>query len=134
MLAANRFTTLGAAQFLRDVHAILDVVDRYIPDASGAMAFLADAARLLSLPVAVEGGSDPFSEGEGEQKGVEGGGVEEDKRDGDEDSGALTLKRASDRIFVDNNEARRVLEELGLDMLEPQHARRVVQNRVENSD
>lgn len=105
VLAANRFTTLGAAQFLRDVHAIFSMVDRYIPDGSAAMAFLADAVRLLNMPLAVA---------EGEV--------------------GMTLKQASDRVFTDNSEARKVLEELGIELLEPQHARRVLQNRVENSD
>ncbi|KAI4591818.1 hypothetical protein KJ359_012199 [Pestalotiopsis sp. 9143b] len=48
------------------------------------------------------------------------------------DSG-LTLKLASDRIFTDNAEARRVLEELDIDTLEPANARRILQCRVENS-
>lgn len=104
VLVVNHFTSLGAAQFLRDVHAIFGTVDRYIPDGSAAMAFLGDAVQLLNLPAELA-----------------------------QDSG-LTLKQASDRVFTDNNEARKLLEELGLEMLEPSHARRVLQNRVENSD
>lgn len=103
-MAANRFTTLGAAQFFRDVHAVFATVDRYIPDGSVAtMAFLSDAVRLLNLPV-------------------------------EEEEGSVTLKQVSDRVFTENKEARLVLEELGIEMLEPTHARRVLQNRVENSD
>ncbi|KAH6647261.1 RINT-1 family protein [Truncatella angustata] len=45
----------------------------------------------------------------------------------------LTLKEASDRIFTDNAEARKVLEELGIETLEPGNARRILQSRVENS-
>ncbi|KAF3763655.1 hypothetical protein M406DRAFT_279700 [Cryphonectria parasitica EP155] len=109
VLVANRFTTLGAAQFLRDMHAIFAIADRYVHDgSSAAMAFLADALRLLNLPVEV------VAEGQEVQ--------------------GMSLKQVSDRVFVDNSEARRVLEELGLEMLEPQHARRILQNRVENSD
>lgn len=106
VLVVNHFTSLGAAQFLRDVHAVFGTVDRYITDGSAAMAFLGDAVQLLNLPVEPAEGSE----------------------------GGLTLKQASDRVFTDNNEARRVLEELGLEMLEPSHARRILQNRVENSD
>lgn len=106
MLVGNRFTTLGAAQFLRDVHAVFAMVDRHIPDGSAAMAFLGDAVRLLNVPAEAPEGQE----------------------------GVLTLKKASDRVFVDNHEARKVLEELGIEMLEPGHARRVLQNRVENSD
>lgn len=92
-------------------------VDRYVPDGSAsAMAFLGDAVRLLNLPV----DRDPGGQGEeGQAEGV---------------GGAMTLKQASDRVFMYNEEARAVLEELGIDTLEPTHARRVLQNRVENSD
>lgn len=82
------------------------MVDRYIPDGSAAMAFLGDAVRLLNLPAETPEGQE----------------------------GAMKLKQASDGVFTDNNEARRVLEGLGLEMLEPGHARRILQNRVENSD
>lgn len=51
------------------------------------------------------------------------------------DGGDLTLKEASDRVFMDNDEARRVLEELQLDALtQPQNARYILQRRVENSE
>lgn len=70
------------------------------------MAFLSDAVQLLNLPVELPEGQE----------------------------GAMTLKQANDRVFTDNSEARKVLEELGLEMLEPAHARRVLQNRVETSD
>lgn len=108
VLVANKFTTLGATQFLRDIHAIFAMVDRYVPDGSaGAMAFLSDAAKLLNLPLEV-------AEGESED--------------------GITLKQASDRVFTDGTEARKVLEELGLEMLEPMHARRILGNRVETSE
>lgn len=107
VLVANKFTTLGAAQFLRDVHAIFAMVDRYVPDGSvGAMAFISDAAKLLNLPVEVADGQE----------------------------GGVTLKQASDRVFTDGIEARKVLEELGLEMLEPMHARKILGNRVETSE
>lgn len=106
VLVPNKFTTLGAAQFFRDIHAIFAMVDRYIPDGSaGAMAFLSDAAKLLNLPLEI---------GEGE--------------------GGITLKQASDRVFTDGTEARKVLEDLGLEMLEPIHARRILGNRIETSE
>lgn len=83
------------------------MVDRYIPDGSvGAMAFLSDAIKLLNLHVGVPEGQD----------------------------GGITLKQASDRVFTDGTEARKVLEELGLEMLEPMHARKILGNRVETSE
>lgn len=46
----------------------------------------------------------------------------------------LTLKEASDRVFIDNDEARKVLEELQLESLTPQNARYILQRRVENGE
>jgi len=50
------------------------------------------------------------------------------------EGGGLTLKQASDRVFVDNDEARKVLEELQFESLTPQNARYILQRRVENSE
>jgi hypothetical protein len=47
---------------------------------------------------------------------------------------AMCLKKASDRVFTDNDEARKVLEELGLGALTPPSARQVLQRRVENNE
>lgn len=104
VLMRQSFTTLGAAQFVRDVHALCSLIDRYIPDGSGALASVRDGARLLSLPVETV------------------------------EAGAVTLKQASDRVFTDNTEAKRVLEGLGMDTLTPAHARQILQKRVENSE
>ncbi|PTB69208.1 hypothetical protein BBK36DRAFT_1112557 [Trichoderma citrinoviride] len=46
----------------------------------------------------------------------------------------MTLKQASDRAFKDNDEARRVLEELELVALTPLNARQILQKRVENNE
>lgn len=46
----------------------------------------------------------------------------------------LSLKDASDRAFKDNEEARKVLEELHLDGLTPLNARNILQRRVENNE
>jgi hypothetical protein len=105
VLVHKSFTTFGAAQFMRDGSSVLALVDRYIPGGSSAMSTLYEGMRLLSLPV----------EAEGEEK-------------------TLTLREVSDRIFQDNDEARKVLEELQLGELSPPQARRILQQRVENSD
>jgi RAD50-interacting protein 1 len=104
------FTTFGATQFSRDGSALFALVDRYIPSGSAAMASLHDGMRLLTLPVEAD------DQGEGAR------------------GKALTLKEASDRVFVDNDEARKVLDELQLDTLTPQKARNILQRRVENSE
>lgn len=104
VLLRQSFTTFGATQFLRDGSAIFALVDRYIPRGSSTMSTLHDGMRLLGLPVEA-----------GENKD-------------------LTLKEASDRVFQDNDEARKVLEELQLSELTPQNARNILQQRVENSE
>lgn len=48
--------------------------------------------------------------------------------------GTMTLKEASDRVFKDNDEARKVLEELRLEGLGNGNARAILQRRVENSE
>jgi len=104
VLMRQTFTTFGAAQFLRDVHAVSALAERYVPDGSDVLASLLDGAKLLNLPVeAAEGG-------------------------------VPSLKQASDRIFTDNAEAKRVLEELDIDALTPANARQILQRRVENSE
>ena len=52
----------------------------------------------------------------------------------EKEEGTLTLKEASDRVFVDNDEARKVLEELNLEALTPPNARYILQRRIENSE
>jgi len=105
VLMRQSFTTLGAAQFLRDLHAVSGLVERYVPDGSGALAALLDGAKLLNLPVESPDGA-----------------------------AVPSLKQASDRIFTDNAEAKRVLEELDIDTLTPANARQILQRRVENSE
>jgi RAD50-interacting protein 1 len=103
ILMRQAFTTYGAAQFVRDVNAILTVVERHLPSGVGAMSSLKDALVLLNLPV-------------------------------DAENGNLSLKAASDRIFTDNTEAKKTLEELGIVTITPANARQILQRRVENSE
>lgn len=107
VLMSHRFTATGAAQFRRDVHAILALIERYIPDGSGALGSLSEALGLLNLPVAV---------------------------DRQEEGAGISLKRATDRVFTDNTEAKKVLEELEIDSLTAANARQILQRRVENAE
>lgn len=103
VLLRQSFTTLGAAQFLRDGAAVFALIERYIPSGSSRLETLHEGMRLLSLPVEAE-------------------------------EGGMTLKDASDRVFKDNEEARKVLEQLGLTALTPPNARQILQRRVENNE
>jgi hypothetical protein len=109
VLVRQTFSTFGAAQFARDVAAIFALIDRFIPHGSAALETLSEGVRLLNLPAEAEAA-------------VEGG------------EAGMTLKEASDRVFVDNDEARAVLEELQLQALTPANARLILQKRVENSE
>ncbi|KAI2603419.1 RINT-1/TIP-20 [Hypoxylon fragiforme] len=103
ILMAQSFTTLGAAQFMRDLETITSVIDQHILDGSAALGALLDGAMLLNLPL----------EASGEE---------------------ISLQQASDRIFTDNTEAKKLLAELGLGSLTPANARKILQRRVENSE
>ncbi|KAK1753102.1 RINT1-like protein [Echria macrotheca] len=48
--------------------------------------------------------------------------------------GELSLREATDLVFTDNTEAKKVLDRLGIDSLTPANARPVLQRRVENAE
>jgi hypothetical protein len=50
------------------------------------------------------------------------------------DGDGMSLQQASNRIFTDNTEAKKVLEELDMETLTPANARQILQRRVENSE
>lgn len=106
VLTRHSFTAFGAAQFMRDVHAVVLLVERYLPDGGTTLARVQEGVRLLNLPLACEDGATPV----------------------------VTLEQASDRVFKNNDEAKRLLEELGIDMLSPTNARHILQRRVEISE
>lgn len=92
-------------------------MEKYIPGGSSALATVLEGARLLALPVEAE-------EVEADSGGGGGGG----------DSRALDLKSVTDRVFTDNAEAKRVMEELGVEVLTPANARHILRRRVENAE
>lgn len=107
VLMKHSFTTLGAAQFVRDLQAIASLVDQHIAGVSAALSTLEDGARVLSLPL---------------------------EANDDDDRTTMSLQQASDRFFIDNMEAKKALEELGVETLTPANARNIVQKRVEYQD
>jgi hypothetical protein len=50
------------------------------------------------------------------------------------DGTGVSLKQASDRVFTDNAEAKKLLEDVEIYTLTPANARRILQRRVENSE
>jgi hypothetical protein len=103
ILMRERFTTLGAAQFYRDVAAIWFIVDRYFVGGSSSalgMPKLREGVQLLNLPLKA---------GENE----------------------MCLEDVNRRLFTSNDEAKKVLEELKYETITPNEARQVLQRRVE---
>ncbi|KAK8091643.1 hypothetical protein PG997_002004 [Apiospora hydei] len=119
VLLRQNFTTLGAAQFMRDVLAIKSLVDRHIPEGSAALAQLKEGVRLLSLPPVVVVVGEATTAGDGGDGGDE---------NGNGDNGSFSPERDQ------RSHARRALEDLGIQTLEPASARRILQRRVENSE
>ncbi|KAK4192189.1 RINT1-like protein [Podospora australis] len=52
----------------------------------------------------------------------------------DPQEGELSLKQASDMVFTDGTEAKKVLDKLDIDSLTPANARNILQRRVENAE
>ncbi len=106
VLMRERFTTLGAAQFYRDLTAIWAIIDEYIPEGSSlalGMPKLREGSQLLNLPIVAH-------------------------------DGLMSLSNAYDRVYADNTEARKVIDELGFSTITYVDARLVLQRRVEASD
>jgi RAD50-interacting protein 1 len=106
ILMRERFTTLGAAQFLRDLTALWTIIDNHIVDAPSSalgMPKLREAASLLNLPIVAR-------------------------------DGVMSLSIAYERVFSNNTEAKRVIDELGFSTISHQEARRILQRRVETSE
>jgi hypothetical protein len=102
----ERFTTLGAAQFYRDLTAIWAIIDAYIPNGSSSalgMPKLREGVQLLNLPLVAR-------------------------------DGLMSLGSAYDRVYADNTEARKVIDELGFSTITYSDTRLVLQRRVEASD
>lgn len=115
VLMRNNFSTSGVAQFTRDLYALWEVFDRYLGPGQGetGMRKLKEAVGLLGMSIAPtreEGGADEVGGGEG-----------------------LSIWEVEKRMFRDNESAREVLEELGIESLTETEARSVLERRLELS-
>lgn len=123
VLLRKHFSTLGAAQLAVDVGALVDVVERSVGGVDGdrvidsvikaGLGRLLEGVRLVSLPV----------KGSGDADG--------DTQERPTSSGGLGLWQVEKRLFLDNESARGVLEELGMERLAEGDARAVLGRRVE---
>ena len=114
ILMLHKFSASGIAQFTRDLYAFWEVFDRYVAPGQGeiGMKRLREAMELMSMPVKAQG--------------TAGGGVEGTKE-------SIGIWEVEKRVFRDNESAREILEDLGLEVLTEAEARSVLERRIELS-
>lgn len=110
VLTRQSFSTAGVSQFSTDITALCDALDTGFGRGQGQVGLrkLVEAVRLLGLPVRA--------------KTEDGGGA-----------GVPGLWEVEKRVFKDNESARAVLEEMGLEHVEVREARTVLERRIELS-
>jgi hypothetical protein len=149
VLTRCRFSTAGAAQLRADLAAICRVVDKQVGPgvAEAGLRKCLEGAQLVGLPV--KGGKDQAArtlatteaEGGGSEDwdawGAEDGSAPPSQKDttGGASSGEvdLGLWEVEKRLFADNQAARNVLDELGLELLTENEARALLRRRIELS-
>ena len=150
VVARHRFSTSGAAQLRADLNAICRVVDQAVGPgvAEAGLRKCLEGAQLVGLPVkgsktdvkaqpgraSAEEDEDDWDawHGENEEAGPEFSNRTDNRTIGEGGGGAeLGLWEVEKRLFADNQSARDVLEELGVEMLSETEARAVLGRRVE---
>jgi hypothetical protein len=131
VLAWHSFSTAGATRLSGDVSALCNTIDNYVGSgqARHGMLKLIEGVTLVSLPIRSEiQRVQPSSSGDDEDTTAwedangDAGGVESQKM------GLFEVERM---VFMDNESARRVLEQLGFESLSESDARSVLEKRVE---
>jgi hypothetical protein len=143
VLTRYRFSTAGAAQLHADLAAVCRVVDKQVGPgvAEAGLRKCIEGARLVGLPV--KGGKDQTvtdSDADGGDEEWDAWGRGDDSApalQNDQDNSTtsegvnLGLWEVEKRLFADNQAARGVLDELGLEMLMENDARALLGRRVE---
>lgn len=136
ILFRNSFSTSGIAQFTHDVSAIWIVIDRHVgEEGQGALGMrkLKEAFVLLALSADRRRGE---QQGDGDDgRATESGGSQEEieKKEAEVASHGLGLWDVEKRLFLDNESGRKVLDELGLEILTESEARHVLERRIDFS-
>ncbi|PIA91630.1 hypothetical protein CB0940_09579 [Cercospora beticola] len=146
----SAFSTAGATQLTTDLGALCNVIDRYMGTGQAQIGLrrLLEGVTLLSLPVrgeiprvqiaSPEGNIDDADDDEtaawGDDDNADGvDGTPSSPRDAADGSKSMSLFQAERLVFMNNESARLVLEQLGLDTLSEQDARAILRQRVEIS-
>ncbi|MCJ1311402.1 RAD50-interacting protein 1 [Agyrium rufum] len=118
ILMRYSFSTYGGAQLKRDVSALWEIMDRYLGNGYGGLSMrkLAEGMELLTMDLVYsdENGGDTEADDPSQQ---------EQTREAVQD--------VEKRMFRDNESAREVLEELGMEVLNESEARNVLEKRIE---
>lgn len=141
VLSRHRFSTAGAAQLQADLAAICRVVDAAAGSgiAQVGLRKCLEGAQLVGLPVR-GGKSQVESQGSTAENGEDWeawGGEVADSAEVESNGGTgtgdgeLGLWEVEKRLFADNQSAREVLEDLGMELLSETEARAVLGRRVE---
>ncbi|KAI9697858.1 MAG: hypothetical protein M1820_007645 [Bogoriella megaspora] len=142
VLMANNFSAAGAAQLKADLRAIVAVVDRWVGRGQGEVGLkkLVEGVTLLNLPIRSRSKSKAVIATAGQDDGEDNAWGEAEEATDDAETGVddgqmaqMGLWEANERVFADNESAREVLDELGLEVLTEMEARNIVGRRVEVS-
>jgi len=141
VLSRHRFSAAGAAQLHTDLSAICRVVNAVVGSgvAETGLRKCLEGAQLVGLPI--KGGkshtdSQPSTTDDGGEDWEAWGGEvdevpEKENKHGTMSGEELGLWEVEKRLFADNQNAREVLEDLGIEMLSEVEARAVLGRRVE---
>lgn len=124
VLLYHSFTTLGAKQLVRDLAAISTLIFRFLH--VDRFFKMKEAAMILSLPL------QGFSSVLIAPDVIDGDALDQEILD--ENPPPPTLGSVYERVFANNDEARKVLAELKIETLTPSDARKILQRRVEASE
>lgn len=142
VLSCHAFSAAGAEQLRIDIGALVAAVNRWTGLGQGEAGFkkLVEGLVVLGLPIKgrskpipnrAKAGEDLDVENEDDAwEDVNAPGEEDGKQHGTSDA-TMGLWEAERRVFADDESAREVLEELGLDTISEGEARNILKKRVE---
>jgi hypothetical protein len=131
VLNRHSFSTAGSTRLSVDVSALCTSIDTYVGTGQARLGMrkLIDGVTLISLPIRSEiQHVQPSSSGDDEEANAwEDANGHDDETDGKK-MGLFEVERL---VFMDNESARRALEQLGLESLTESDARAVLEKRIE---
>ncbi|KAK3715597.1 hypothetical protein LTR37_007085 [Vermiconidia calcicola] len=135
VLVRHSFSTAGTIQLTTDITALCAQINRFIGQGQARLGMrkLLEGVTLVSLPIRAEiRREQPGRSGDGAEDEDEGSAWDEANGDSENmEQRKMGLFEVERQIFMDNESARHVLEQLGLESLSESDARAVLEKRVE---